>query len=188
MKKLIVSLCDESGNWPKWYSLNSEEYEVVLVDQRNGNDVLFWEPDRQPYGVLAAPPCTMFSNAGARWERSEEDMGRACDIVRACLRICKSAESFWCLENPRGTLNRYVPEVGPLQMEFQPYEYAGWLEESEQVTNAYTKRTGLWGNFSWPTPKIVYPTKGALHNITRSAHLRSKTPLGFARAFYENNR
>jgi len=56
----------------------------------------------------------------------------------------------------------------------------------------YTKKTYLWGNFNMP-PKVkrVEPTKGSkMHLLPPSldrAMLRSITPPGFARAFFEAN-
>tara|TARA_Y100000310_G_scaffold331546_1_gene405304 strand:+ start:558 stop:1316 length:759 start_codon:yes stop_codon:yes gene_type:complete len=65
--------------------------------------------------------------------------------------------------------------------------------------NAYTKKTGLWGKFNMPKAKAIEPVKAggptigtsALNRLggksERTKELRSITPAGFSRAFYEAN-
>ena len=62
--KIIYSLFDRTGNWSKPYSDNG--YEVIKLDLSNSIDIRFIPiPKVQVYGVLASPPCTAFSKAGA---------------------------------------------------------------------------------------------------------------------------
>ncbi len=136
------------------------------------------------HGILAAPPCTMFANSGARWPRTEQEMIEALSVVDACLRlvaVCHPA--WWCLENPVGKLRRYL---GPPAFIFDPCDFG----------DPYTKKTLLWGNFTPPVPLLVStvavePTGGSkMHLLAPSperAALRSETPLGFAKAFFEAN-
>jgi hypothetical protein len=118
--------------------------------------MMAFTPPRRPYGVLAAPPCTIWTNAAAwMWKDVPEDVYLANKaLVIRTVEICRSAERFWVLENPRGRLSslRYgEPEDGtPLVLgdyvwEFQPSDYG----------DAHTKRTCLWGNFHPPTPRRV---------------------------------
>lgn len=196
-KPLILSLCDLTGNWPRYYS-ESGEYEVISLDLQRGDDVLTYTPPRRPYGVLAAPPCTYFAVSGARWfndpvRRPKEGLENAIAVVRACIRIGKIASKFWALENPIGTITRHVPEVGKVKLRFDPCDYAGLAPESEK--ERYTKRTCIWGEFSLLLPfHRLSPTheKGSspIHRAPPGkdrANFRSATPLGFARAFFLAN-
>ncbi len=108
-------------------------------------------------------------------------------IVDACLRIitvCKPV--WWVLENPVGRLSDYL---GKPVMYFQPNDYG----------DPYTKKTGLWGDFTPPVGLFietsdwaVEATEGSkMHLLPPSPErqaLRSETPAGFARAFFMANR
>ena len=189
--RTILSLCDFTGNWSAPYS--EAGYRVIRVDKKIAinprrpnsydGDVRLLEYLGPVHGILAAPPCTMFASSGARWTRTEAEMLDALSIVDACLRfvaICKPA--FWALENPVGKLSRYL---GPPAMRFDPWWYG-------RVTgDDYTKRTCLWGNFNIPKRDAIQPRRGsAMHRLPPNenrAALRSVTPIGFARAFFEAN-
>jgi len=98
----------------------------------------------------------------------------------ACLRIVLISEpTFWCLENPVGRLNKWI---GQPVMYFNPCDYG----------DPYTKKTALWGKFNIPEKNPVEPTEGSkMHLIPpceNRQELRSITPPGFARAFFEANR
>jgi hypothetical protein len=187
-ERLILSLCDFSGTWSQPY-LDSG-YDVVRTDLKHGQDVrLLLYPDRPVYGILAAPPCTCFSQAGNRWRRSEQDMLEALSVVDACLRLAAVADPvFWVLENPKGKLRHYLGEP---KFYFDPCDYG----------DPYTKKTCLWGKFNAPRPgggvDPIVPPAGT-HSIdvfmrdkypgfSRAAK-RSVTPPGFAQAFFEANR
>jgi hypothetical protein len=176
--QLILSLCDYTGAWSQPYE--DDGYEVVRVDVQHGQDVRLLElPDKPVHGILAAPPCTMFANSGARWERTTEQMLDALSVVDACCRIILMARpQWWVLENPAGKLSRYL---GPPALTFQPNHYG----------DPYTKFTCLWGNFTAPRKSPVPATEGSkMHRLAPSAErqmLRSVTPTGFAQAFFEAN-
>lgn len=171
----VLDLCSGSGNWSLPY--RQAGYEVVQVDLPC--DVRFLHFPGKVHGILAAPPCTVFAGSGARWPRTREQMLEGLSIVDACLRLVAMCEpEWWCLENPVGKLVRWL---GKPQMYFQPWEYG----------DPYTKKTCLWGNFNEPKRTLVLPLDGGkIHRMapgpTRTAE-RSKTPLGFARAFFEAN-
>lgn len=115
------------------------------------------------------------------------------------------------------------PNFGKPQY-FNPCDYAGYLDLSSDdldylaeidkkdgvgVTfadwehiikcNAYTKKTGLWGEFTMPEPKPIKPVKSGGPSIGTSAmnrlggksdrtkELRSNAPDGFGKAFFEVN-
>ncbi len=174
----ILSLCDGLGSWSQPYV--DADYDVMRVDLSKGGDVrLLKLPARPVWGVLAAPPCTVFAGSGNRWERSVEETLEGLSVVDACLRIIYATKpKWWALENPVGKLVHYL---GPPRMTFDPNDYG----------DDYTKRTCLWGEFTEPKRTPVPATAGSkMHLMGPSPErqaLRSATPEGFARAFYEAN-
>ncbi len=193
-ERLILSLCDVTGNWPRPYALAG--YPVRTVELENGEDVrLMKRPDGPVWGILAAPPCTVFSRAGNRWPRSDDDMREALSVVDACLRLVVACRPrWWALENPAGTLRQYL---GRPRWYFDPCDFG----------DPWTKRTALWGEFTPPvagglltTTRPCEPTRGsAIHLMPgvsprdsaavarRKRTNRSATPPGFALAFFESN-
>jgi hypothetical protein len=182
--RTILSLCDYSGIWSGPYA--EAGYEVVRVDLQHGRDVRLMEFPGRVHGILAAPPCTAFSKAGA-WMWAEKDAdGRTLEglsVVDACLRLVVMCRpEWWALENPAGRLKRWL---GPASWSFQPCDFGdGW-----------TKRTYLWGNFTPPAPLYcpaavaVAPTRGDITTrmSSKATNARSETPPGFATAFYQAN-
>jgi len=178
--KLLLDLCGGTGAWAKPYRENG--WEVIKIDVRDGWDVRLdmEHVGRTVHGILAAPPCTVFANSGARWERSRDDMLAGLSVVDACLRmVAIYRPSFWALENPVGTLRKWL---GKPSMIFDPCDFG----------DPYTKKTLLWGDFKEPEKNPVEPVKGSgTHKYGgKSRHtkiMRSRTPDGFAKAFYEAN-
>jgi len=128
---------------------------------------------------------------------------------------------FWAVENPVGRMAKLTGLDNPLY--FHPCDYAGHLSPTEQVLaqleiirkkngykvtdaendfvlkyNAYTKKTGLWGQFNRNLViKRIEPVKTAPQGTftqryggksEKTKELRSNTPEGFAIAFYEANK
>lgn len=176
--RLILSLCDRTGVWSGPYE--DDGYDVMRVEIEDGQDVRLFElPDRPVHGILAAPPCTVFANSGARWVRTDKEMRDGLSVVDACCRIILATRpEWWVLENPAGKLSRYL---GPPAMTFQPNHYG----------DPYTKLTCLWGSFREPARTPVAAVQGSkMHRLPPSpdrAALRSVTPEGFAHAFFEAN-
>jgi len=176
----VLSLCDYTGNWSHPYE--AAGYDVIRVDIKRGQDVRLFEALPFPVrGILAAPPCTEFAASGARWweGKGEEALIAALALVDACLRIVTvHRPQWWCLENPIGRLGRWL---GPPRMKFDPCDYG----------DPYTKRTCLWGDFTMPAKQRVEAVEGSkMHRLPPSRDrqaLRSETPMGFARAFFEAN-
>lgn len=179
--KTILSLCDYTGNWSKPY--REAGYHVIQVDLKNGEDIRhFHRIGIEVHGILAAPPCTEFAVSGARWWKSkgEGPLLENLFIVDACMRIILVHKPvFWALENPVGRLKNYL---GPPAFSFDPCDFG----------DPYTKKTLLWGNFNLPVKSRVEPTQGSKMHLVpgskRQAELRSETPMGFARAFFEANK
>lgn len=221
MNKVILDLCGGTGCWSKPYKDNNYiVYNITYPDF----DVTKWQqiPEIRENmngsirGILAAPPCTMFSIARndktAQIPRSFRD---GMKLVISCLEIIWEARyqtfrkneeglKFWALENPNGYLKDFL---GQPYLKFHPYEYG----------DPYTKSTCLWGNFNIPKKHIVKPrdfehptTKGAKDFVSCVEHyadlkdipngykektkfsnrkiMRSMTPRGFAQAFYGANK
>ncbi len=177
--QLVLSLYDYSGVWSQPY--RDDGYDVMQVDlKRHGWDVRLTEIPKQPvHGILAAPPCTMFANSGARWPRTDEQMIDALSMVDAvCRLVLVTKPDWWVIENPHGKLSRWL---GPPVMTFQPNDYG----------DPYTKMTCLWGEFNAPVRQPVEAVLGSkMHLVApgpRRQEIRSETPAGFARAFFEAN-
>ncbi len=213
MVEVILDLCGGTGAWSRHYRDNG--YRVIIVDPladehpdnylgnvedycREVFDGLTDYSDADVVGILAAPPCTEFSGSGARWWASKEIesptlLADAILTVESCLDIIGYHESrmsnlrWWAMENPVGRMQRIIKErrnfdIGKWVMTFNPCDYG----------DPYTKRTCLWGDFNELVKTPVEPTEGSkIHLYPPSEDrwkLRSMTPPGFAKAFYEANR
>lgn len=193
-KKVILSLFDFSGNWSKPYK--DAGYDVYCVDIKHNIDVLSLTPEDMPfdsvYGILAAPPCTDFSGSGAQYWPVKDIDGRtdySLSMVDKVISLVGYYNPvFWALENPVGRLSTLRPQLGK-PWYFNPYEFAGWLDDNSE---RYTKKTGLWGKFNKPEklPLSILgpnPIMALGGKSERTKELRSMTPHGFSRAFYESN-
>jgi len=178
---LILDLCGGTGAWSQPYK--DAGYCVQVVDPlADGQDVRLLQRLRHGvHGILAAPPCTDLAGSGARWwaEKGEDALRESLSVVDACVRIAWVQNPiWWALENPVGRLSWFL---GPPLMTFDPCDYG----------DTYTKRTLLWGRFNAPPKRRVVATEGSkMHKLPPSPdrwRLRSATPGGFARAFFEAN-
>lgn len=177
--KLILDLCGGTGAWSKPYK--DAGYIVANITLPECDVRLLSPPPIPVYGILAAPPCTHLAGSGARWwkEKGDSVLIDALSIVDACMRIILiSQPKFWVLENPVGRLIYYL---GKPVMYFNPCDYG----------DPWTKKTALWGEFNIPKKSPVLPSEGSkIHKFPPSkdrSKLRSITPSGFARAFFEAN-
>ena len=176
--KIILDLCGGTGAWSKPYK--DAGYSVINVTWL-AYDVRTYKPPQNVYGVLAAPPCTEFAGSGARWWKDKDPylLKDALTVVQGCMdTITKCKPKFWCLENPVGRLVKYI---GKPKMYFNPCDYG----------DPYTKKTCLWGEFNMPKKNPVEPVaKSPIHYMApgpERAKLRSITPPGFAKAFFDSN-
>jgi len=170
--KIILDLCGGTGSWSRPYkemgydvrNITAPDFDVCFT-QITEKSIIFhggkFNPGRNPmiiakkkvYGILSAPPCTMFSLARTK-AKELRDLAEGFEIVRACLNIiwkCMEIKQeterktlplkFWALENPNGMLKYFL---GKPAFEFNPYEFG----------DGYKKRTMLWGWFNEPKKKI----------------------------------
>lgn len=181
----VLSLCDLTGNWSAPY--REAGYHVIQVDLQAGQDVRTLAFPGGVHGILAAPPCTAFAVSGARWwaAKGESALIDGLAVADACLRLVALCHpKWWALENPVGRLSRFY---GKPQFTFDPCDFG----------DPYTKKTHLWGDFTPPLPifigqdRSVFPSEGSkMHRLPPSrnrANLRSATPPGFAKAFFDAN-
>lgn len=201
-KKIILDLCGGTGAWSKPYKdagynvrvITLPEYDVT--NTRIGWDFIFFcksekgNPNMEikksdVYGILAAPPCTMFSFARSNAKLPRDFVG-AMEIVNACLSIvyaCRTKGNlkFWALENPRGYLRQFL---GRPPLTFTPSNYG----------DAYSKATDLWGYYNEPKKSPVRVKKNwewenikSRDGLTRT-EVRAITPTGFVKAFFKANK
>ena len=212
--KIILDLCGGTGAWSAPYKEAGYDVRVITLPEY---DVLTYELPKEPvYGILAAPPCTMFSDAGTN-AKTPRDLVGAMDIVYACLNLIWQAQfriksdqskisplKFWALENPwYGRLKWFL---GKPAFEFSPWEFG----------DAYQKRTAIWGYFNEPiktvtdiksvmTEEQIEKHKTNSQTLPKFDYMRSKdihpecfktfdrqtrraiTPKGFAEAFFKDN-
>ena len=183
--KIILDLCGGTGSWSWPY--REAGYDVWLVTLPH-YDVCAFEPPAGVHGVLAAPPCTEFAVSGARWWSSKPAwmLDSAVEITERCIEIIERASPrWWALENPVGRIARCVPQLGEPKLKFDPCDYG----------DPWTKKTCLWGSFVEPRKARVKPSlnvggSSPIHRMSPGPDrqkLRSMTPPGFARAFFEAN-
>lgn len=215
--KIILDLCGGSGAWSKPYKdagydvrlITLPEFDVTKFVILEATGDIAFEVDDKPYeviptkdiyGILAAPPCTMFSLA-RQTAKTPRDLKQGMKLVEACLRIIWNSQldghqlKFWALENPLGHLRRFLGRP--------PFTFQHWQFDKESL---HCKPTDLWGRFNEPRISVKekpdmdknrnyrtgnwqkpLPPKGYEH-LTKRADIRSITPLGFAKAFYEANK
>lgn len=226
-----MDLCGGTGSWAKPYK--DAGYEVITITLPDYDVRKFWHDGiwcsftsitdrpriefkaKDVVGILAAPPCTMFSFARTK-AKKPRDLKEGMEIVKACLNIIwrfmevKQATEkkqiplkFWALENPyHGFLKKFL---GKPAFVFNPWEFG----------DGYQKKTALWGYFNEPKKTPIPMTKEAkakaktnsyIHTLgVKFDYLKSKdihpeafgkfdrqtrrsiTPQGFANSFFKSN-
>jgi hypothetical protein len=151
------------------------------------------------YGILAAPPCTMFSHARTT-AKKPRDTRSAMEIVKGCLDIIWEVQygvdtgekntrlKFWAMENPNHSILKNF--IGQPAFVFNPFDFG----------DNYKKQTALWGNFKEPKKKPIKINKPKFDKLQTKeiapeyygklsrTERRAITPKGFAQAFYEANK
>ena len=189
-EKIILHLCAKEGSDSKPYA--DAGYDVRIIGEEIG--VENYNPPTNVYGIIANPPCTMFSIARTN-AKSLRDLREGMRLVKECLRIiwecqyvCTSPSNqrsplkFWAIENPGSGFLRWF--LGKPAFEYRQHEYGG----------DYTKATSLWGDFNMPSRPLLYnplpvgSTIGQKRETTsHDMQTRSRCPINFAKAFYEAN-
>ena len=157
---------------------------------------------------MAFPVCTDLAVSGAaHFKRKEkENPGfqiRASNHARWCASLFDSLGVPYFIENP---VSRLATLWRKPDYSFQPYEYGGYIPETEAEhpkwpdyiapRDAYPKKTCLWtgGGFVMPDTLPVTPENGHSRQhlklggkSMKTKNIRSATPRGFARAVFEAN-
>jgi len=195
-KEIVLDLCGGTGAWSNPYK--DAGYDVRIITLHEYDVRTYKEELDNVIGILAAPPCTMFSFVRTN-AKQKRDLEGSLEIVNACLgiiwdyqkRIIKDTQKysplrFWALENPNGMLKWFL---GHPVLEFQPFEYG----------DNYKKKTHLWGYFNIPKKQPIICDAPKFDRLkTKEIHpeyygiydrqtRRSITPSGFAKAFFEAN-
>jgi hypothetical protein len=151
--KIILHLCaSEFGSDSKPY--RDAGYDVRCITKNIG--VENYHPPKNIYGIIANPPCTMFSIARGTRAKKPRDLREGMFTVQECLRIIWEAMydtpittftpslKFWVIENPAtGMLKHFL---GKPAMIYQPYEFG----------DNYSKKTALWGKFNEPKRNLPF--------------------------------
>lgn len=185
MNRIILDLCGGTGSWSEPYATADYDVRVITLPK---NDIRKYIPPVGVYGVLAAPPCTMFSLARTT-AKTPRDFKKGMEIVQACLNIiwrlrCQNKLHFWALENPRGYLRQFL---GLPPFTFMRCHYG----------DDGGKPTDLWGYYK--IPKKLFPnarpargkdnTESKWYNtVNGNSQKRAITPPGFANAFFAANK
>jgi site-specific DNA-cytosine methylase len=188
--KIILDLCGGTGSWSQPYKKANYDVRLITLPDQDVRDYI--APNRV-YGILAAPPCTMFSLARTR-AKTPRNFIEGLHTVDACIRIAFTTQPvFFALENPLGLLSKWL---GRPTYIFDPW----WFGDP------WTKKTGIWGWFKKPKRKYMtineimtqeqikkYKINNRLPSITditgsNQKEKRAITPKGFAQAFFEANR
>ena len=213
-KGIILDLCGGTGSWSLPYKEAGFDVRVITLPDY---DVRTYELPKEPiYGILAAPPCTMFSFARTK-AKTPRNLEEGVETVRACLELIWGALyrldsdqqkypplKFWALENPYYAMTKWF--MGKPTFTFDPWEFG----------DPYKKRTALWGYFNEPIktvkdirevltkeqiekhksnsqvlPKFDYMKSETIApewfgKLDRKAR-RAITPKGFAQAFFKAN-
>ena len=177
MRCTVLDLCGGLGAWSQPY--REAGYDVEIVDpSHDGRDVRRLTWIAYPiHGILAAPPCTVWSYARNRYPPSELEQLASISVVDACLRIiAMQRPRWWALENPRNKLRRHL---GPARLEFYQWQYG----------DAGHKPTCIWGDFTVPAKQPRPHTKPSTYKTSQvnAQPDDAITPKGFARAFFAVN-
>ena len=179
-----------SGGHPEWHIKGNC---LPILNGRceftteNGNKRLI---DTKWDLIIAHPPCTYMSKAGARWmfkggKLNQERYNQAMDAKNFFYKFMNADCDRICIENPTPLKIVGLPE--PTQV-IQPFEFG----------EPYSKRTCLWLKFLKPlkptkilkTYKPYLPSntsqfakgKGGSHGVVHNAKDASKTFVGVAKA------
>lgn len=151
--KIILHLCaSEYGSDTRDYK--EAGYDVRYITKEIG--VENYHPPENVYGIIANPPCTMFSIARGTNAKKPRDLREGMATVQECLRIIwecmydtpiesfTPSLKFWVIENPAtGMLKCFL---GKPAFEYTPTQFG----------DNFSKRTALWGKFNAPIRNVLY--------------------------------
>ena len=178
IRKLLQRILEDAG------------YDVRIIGEDIG--VENYNPPPNVYGIIANPPCTMFSIARTN-AKTPRDLREGMRLVKECLRIIWECQyplngdqrtsnlKFWMIENPATGFLKWF--LGNPVFQYCHSEYG----------EPNTKHTALWGMFNLPHKPLLHnpvPTGSCMGNQWarwRNSDFTSKCPINFAKAFYAAN-
>ena len=197
----VVPIGNGFISFVRWDALDREQTEAIY--RLHYVDACF---------MSSFPPCTDLTIAGAKWfERKGNENP---DFQREAMRLVYIADTMgralscpYYIENPVGVISTTWRKPDYI---FDPYEYSGYLADSEaahplyeQITpkDYYPKRTCLWTGNGFVMPPAIYTKPPVLDNKFASFHMklsgwmdknersniRSATPRGFSIAVFMYN-
>jgi len=194
--KIILHLCAKEGSDSLPYK--EAGYDVRIIGEDIG--VENYNPPDNVYGIIANPPCTMFSVARTT-AKIPRDLRQGMFLINECLRIIwecqyrietvkinQSANSplkFWVIENPGTGMLKWF--LGKPVMSYHPYEWGV----------CFSKLTALWGLFNIPQKPLLFNPipKGrrladfAFFNMDKEKRMQARSTCckEFAKAFFLAN-
>ena len=199
-ENLLISLFDFTGNWSRPYE---KDWTVIRVDIKNGVDILTFNYKEivggyKRVGILAAVPCTDYALSGAKHFAAKDKDGRTSEsqkLVTKTKEIIDYYNSlgvliFWTIENPKSRIHSLNPWLGKPVFKFHPFHFG----------EPYRKETWLWGKFNIPPIRAIVEPQGIRKGqpdewyskmggkSEETKEYRSRTPVGFAKAFFESNK
>jgi hypothetical protein len=157
MKKIVISLCDLTGNMVKPWSKMG--YECYCVDLQHSirkerveeihlggkihfvwGDVRSWLPPNKPIAFVSAfPPCTHVAGSGARDFKLKGLvlLADSFNLFNACQLIGAYSGAPYMIENPVGVFSTHIRKP---DYTFNPCDYGGYLKPEG---DKYTKKTSL---------------------------------------------
>lgn len=205
--KIILDLCGGTASWSKPYldagytvfNITLPEFDVTRTQFGTDGHIYFYPPKgpgqlngidvKKIHGILAAPPCTMFSIARTHRAIKPRDFNEGMAVVRACMEIiwyCRANGNleWWALENPTGYLRQFLGNP--------PLRFEQWMYGDQGI-----KPTDIWGYYRVPTKPnktrtLLAQSKEQTKIYSRYGHrkaaeLYAMTPPGFANAFFKVN-
>ncbi len=148
--KTLLSLFDYSGIWSEPYKKAGwivYQWDIKISELMDINSIQLAETALELFedvdGILAATPCTDFSNSGAQYWPIKDLDGRTEESVKLVGQVEKLADLFtptdpdfegdffWSMENPVGRIPKLFPHFDKPYY-FNPCDFAGYLN----ITNS----------------------------------------------------
>lgn len=122
--KTLLSLFDYSGSWAYPFFCNG--WNVIQLDLKHGFDINSLDSVQacfdygidEVHGIIAAVPCTDFTNSGAQYWKQKDANGTTANSLELVYQVQRLADLFtptdpdydepffWAVENPVGRIGK----------------------------------------------------------------------------------
>src|SRR3990167_11487952 len=106
-EKIILHLCADIGSDSQPY--RDAGYNVICIGKDIG--VENYHPPKDVYGVIANPPCTMFSLARTK-AKKPRDLSGGMELVSACLKVIWECQYKLLKPNSKKTSLKFWMKIG----------------------------------------------------------------------------